>query len=90
MRAAYEEFSTEQREIGRTLVRGTARLCVSPFGRACKGIWPLNTAAELAKRVKCAIRTAEYELAGDREPSGRSIAAVVAAISKWPLNAPDP
>jgi hypothetical protein len=62
-----------------------ARLCSSPFGRACKGLWPYKTAEELATRAKCGVRAAAYELSGDREPSGRSIAAVVAAISEWPL-----
>lgn len=75
----------EAREIERRIVQGDARLCSSPFGRACKGLWPFKTAEELAARVGCSVRTAAYELAGDREPSGRSIAAVVAEISKWPL-----
>lgn len=86
MRTAYEERGGEQIEIRRTLVRGTARLCSSPFGRACKGLWPFKTAEELAARAKCSVRAAAYELAGEREPSARSIAAVVAAISEWPIN----
>lgn len=77
--------AAEAREIERTLMQGNARLCSSPFGRACKGLWPHKTAEELASRVGCSVRAAGYELAGDREPSGRSIAAVVAEISRWPL-----
>jgi hypothetical protein len=77
------------RQIERTLMQGTARLCSSPFGRACKGLWPHKTAETLASIVGCSVRAAGYELAGDREPSGRSIAAVVAVISKWPLTEGD-
>lgn len=72
------------RAIERTLMQGTARLCSSPFGRACKGLWPHKTAEQLAAAVGCSVRAASYELSGEREPSGRSIAAVVAEISKWP------
>ncbi len=75
----------EARKIERTLMQGDARLCSSPFGRACKGLWPYKTAEELASRVGCSVRAAAYELAGEREPSGRSIAALVAAASEWPL-----
>lgn len=85
MRSVYEELSTEQQEIGRTLVQGTARLCSSPFGRAWKGIYPHKPAEELAARAKCSVRAAAYELAGDREPSGRSLAALVVAAAQWPL-----
>ena len=74
------------RKIERTIVQGTARLCSSPFGRVCKALWPFKTAHELAARVGCSVRAADYELAGDREPSARSIGVVVAAISKWPLD----
>lgn len=67
----------EARKIERTLVQGTARLCSSAFGRACKGIWPSKTAEELAARVGCAVRTAAYEISGEREPSARSISVLV-------------
>jgi hypothetical protein len=85
MHGTYEERAGQARKIERTLMQGDARLCSSPFGRACKGLWPYKTAEELATRAKCGVRAAAYELSGDREPSGRSIAAVVAAISEWPL-----
>jgi hypothetical protein len=78
MRNPYETARAEQIEIVRTNGRGTARLCGWPnFGRAWKGIFPIGAAAELASRTHVAIRTAEYELAGEREPSSRSIAALV-------------
>jgi hypothetical protein len=66
----------EAREIERTLVQGTARLCSSPFGRACKGIWPTKTAEQLAAKVGCVVRTAAYEISGEREPSAKSLAVV--------------
>lgn len=74
LRSTYEARTAEQTEIQRTLVQGTARLCSSPFGRACKGIWPHKAAERLAAHVGCAVRTAAYEISGDREPSGRSLA----------------
>lgn len=83
MRSTYEERVAEARGIERTIVQGSARLCSgSAFGRACKGIWPFKTAEELASRVGCAVRTAAYEISGEREPSGRSIAAVIVEITK--------
>lgn len=83
MRSVYEERVTDARAIERTIVQGAARLCSgSAFGRACKGIWPFKTAEELAARVGCAVRTAAYEISGEREPSARSIAAVVVEMTK--------
>lgn len=82
MRSNYEEQIGEATKIQRTLVQGTARLCSSAFGRACKGLWPFKTAEELALRVGCAVRTAAYEISGEREPSARSIAAVVVEITR--------
>ena len=83
MRSTYEERVAEAREIERTIVQGTARLCSgSAFGRACKGIWPFKTAEELASRAGCAVRTAAYEISGEREPSARSIAAIIVEITK--------
>lgn len=72
----------EARKIERMLVQGSARLCSSAFGRACKGIWPVKTAEELAARVGCAVRTAAYEISGEREPSARSIAVIVVEITR--------
>ena len=82
MRSVYEERVSEAREIERTLVQGTARLCSSPFGRVCKALWPFKTAEELASRVGCAVRTAAYEISGEREPSARSVAVIVVEITK--------
>ena len=82
MRTVYEREITEAAKIECAIVQGTARLCNSAFGRACKGIWPVKTAEELASRVGCAVRTAAYELSGEREPSARSIAVLIVEITK--------
>lgn len=67
----------EARSIERTLVQGTARLCSRNFGRAWKGIFPVKAAEELAARAGCSVRAAAYELAGEREPSPKSIMALI-------------
>lgn len=84
MRNAYELRLAEATEIERTLVQGDARLCSNVFGKCCKAIWPSKTAEELAARVGCAVRTAYYEISGEREPSARSIAVVINAITERP------
>lgn len=78
MRSVYEERRAEAAEIVRTNGRAPARTCGwIYFGRAWKGIFPVSAAAELATRTGMGMRAAEYELAGEREPSARSIAALV-------------
>lgn len=85
MRGPCGSYPQTAREIERTLVQGTARLCISPFGLACKAVWPHKTAEKLAAESGQAVRTCAYELAGDREPSGRSYAALFAKLMRWPL-----
>lgn len=65
------------REIERMLVQGTARLCSPRFGKVCKALWPVKTAEELSSRADCAVRTAAYEISGEREPSAKSILVVI-------------
>jgi hypothetical protein len=72
----------EAREIERTLVQGTARLCRGNFGKAWKGIFPFKSAEELAARAGCSVRAAAYELAGEREPSARSLAALILEVTR--------
>jgi hypothetical protein len=77
----------EARKVERTLAQGNARLCRSAFGIVCKALWPFKTAEELAALVGCAVRTAAYEVSGEREPSARSLAAVfniIATRRTWP------
>lgn len=82
MRSNYEERVAEARKIQRTIVQGDARLCSSAFGRAWKGVFPIKAAEELAARAECSVRAAAYELSGEREPSARSIAALIVEITK--------
>ena len=70
----------EARKIERTIVQGDAHLCSPAFGRVCKALWPVKTAEELASRVGCCVRTAAYEIAGDRAPSAHSILAIIKEI----------
>ena len=77
MRTVYEREITNARKIECTLVQDTARLCRSNFGAAWKGIFKHKAAEELAAATGCSIRAAAYELSGEREPSARSIAALI-------------
>ena len=54
----------------------------NPFGKVCKALWPHKTAEELAARVGCAVRTAAYEISGEREPSALSVAVIVVEITR--------
>lgn len=84
MHGTYESRVEEQRKIERTIVQGTARLCSPLFGRVCKVVWPVKTAEALAAAVGCAVRTAAYEISGEREPSARSIAVIVDLLTRRP------
>lgn len=72
----------DARKIERTLVQGTARLCISSFGAAWKGIFKHKAAEELALRAGCSVRAAAYEISGEREPSARSLAALIVECTK--------
>lgn len=82
MRSVSEERIGEATKIERMIVHGDARLCSPIFGKVCKAIWPFKTAEQLASRVGCAVRTAAYEISGEREPSARSIAVIVVEMTK--------
>lgn len=71
----------EAREVERTIVQGTARICRPNFGLVCKALWPLKTAEHLAALIGCSVRAAAYEISGEREPSARSLLAVMVAIT---------
>lgn len=78
----------EQREIERTLVQGTARLCISDFGTMLKAVAKSRgekPAEWLAAKTGQSLRAAAYELAGDREPSARSINFLMSLACRWPL-----
>jgi hypothetical protein len=80
MRSPYEAFSTEQAEIERKGLQGTARICSSPFGAAWKGVFPIKSAEELAARTGHSVRTAAYQLSGEHPPSDLSILALIQAV----------
>jgi len=82
MMSTYEQRLNDARKIESKIVQGDARLCRPIFGRVCKAIWPYKTAEELAALVGCAVRTAAYEISGEREPSARSIAVIVVEMTK--------
>jgi hypothetical protein len=84
MRTHYEEEISTATKIQRTLVQGDAQMCVAYFGRAWKGMFPSKPAEELAARVGCTIRTAQYELSGERHPSAQSVKALVdLVVPRW-------
>jgi hypothetical protein len=77
MSTVYAERVDEAREIERKLSRGAAKLCgPSKFSICWKALFPQNAAAELAARVGCSMRTAEYELSGQQQPSAQSVLAL--------------
>ena len=82
MHGTYEAKLREQREIERTLVQGTARLCSGIFGKVCKAIQPYKTAEWLAAELGCSVRAAAYEISGEREPSARAIAVIVDLMTR--------
>ena len=83
MRTVYEERVAEATAIQRTIVQGNARLCSGGnFGKAWKGIFPYKAAEELAARTGKAVRTAAYEISGEREPSAKSLAALIVACTE--------
>jgi hypothetical protein len=82
MHGSLQRRIAEQTEIERKIVQGAARICSGNFGKAWKGIFPIKAAEELAARTGMSVRTAAYELSGEHEASGRSIAALIAEITK--------
>lgn len=49
---------------------------LSPFGRACIGIWPDNAPKMLSQKAKISIRNANQILRGQRRASARAIHAL--------------
>ena len=78
MHGTLQKRIDEARKIERRIVQGTATLCSAPlFGKACKGMWPVKTAEELAAVVGISVRNAAYYLSGEQEPSARVIQAII-------------
>ncbi len=84
MQSTYERRIAEAAKIERTLVQGDARLCSPNFGKAWKALYPHKPAEQLAAKVGCKVRTAAYEISGERHPSAQSIKALIdAVVPEW-------
>lgn len=81
MRSPYENRIAEHIEIQRAIVQGDARICSSNFGKAWKALFPYKSAEELAARVGCTVRTAAYEISGERHPSAQSLLALMIELT---------
>lgn len=69
------------RKTNRTPVQVTAQSCGGGnFGKVCKALQPANTAPWLAAGAKCGLRTAEYILAGERDPTKGAIKFIITEI----------
>ena len=76
MRNIYEREIANATKIERNILLGSATICSSLFGRACKGMWPHKTAEELAALSGCSVRAAAYQISGESKPSAESIHAI--------------
>ena len=47
------------------------------FGTIVRALWPVKPALNLAQRIGCTERAAQFYLDGDRKPSGRALVAVI-------------
>ncbi len=65
MRSVYEEFSTEQREIGGQFRPGTDKIVRPLFGPVAKVVWVGNTDACIAAIADADVRTARRWLSGE-------------------------
>lgn len=57
------------------------RLKDSAFGTAWKALHPVKSAEVLAARVGCSVRTAAYEISGEKQPSAQSILALILEVT---------
>lgn len=77
MQSTYERRVAEARATERTLVQGDARLCRWQFSILAKAAWPFKTAEALAALTGQSVRAAAYEVSGEREPSAKSLVALL-------------
>lgn len=50
------------------------------FGRVIRALWPNKPALNLAQRIRCSERAAQFYIDGERKPSAQCIGAIVAEI----------
>lgn len=70
------------KEIGGQFRPGLDKIVTRKFGAVAKVIWPLKTAAQLAAIANTNERTAARWIAGEFEPPGIIIAAIIVEITK--------
>jgi hypothetical protein len=52
----------------------------SRFGTVVRALWPTKPALNLAQRVGCSERGAQYLIDGERRPSAKALAVIVAEL----------
>ena len=83
MRTVYEERAGQAREIERRLRQRTDKIVsVGKFAVVAKALWPLNTAAHIASIAGKDERTGARWLAGEFEPPGIVLAAILTEITR--------
>jgi hypothetical protein len=82
MRSPFGNSAAVAREIGCQYRHGTDKIVSRKFGLVAKALWPRKTAAQLAVIASTNERTAARWLAGEFEPPGIVIAAVIVEITK--------
>ena len=80
--SVYEQRVAEARAIQGRLSVGLDKTVTPIFGAVAKVIWPIKTAAHLAAISGRDERTAKRWLAGEFEPPGSVLAAVIVEITK--------
>lgn len=82
MRTVFGNPGAVAREIDGQFRQGTDKIVSRKFGAVAKVLWPHKTAAQLAVIADTNERTAARWLAGEFEPPGIVIAAVIVEITK--------
>lgn len=84
MRTAYEERTGEANEIARKILRGTEKIFgpkkITVAWKAVCQMQGLKPAEEMASRIGCTVRAAEYQLSGQSRACGKMLAAVIAEL----------
>jgi hypothetical protein len=50
------------------------------FGTIVRALWPQKSALNLAQRIGCSERAAQFYIDGERKPSARAVAVIVNEI----------
>ena len=82
MRSPFGNRDAVAREIQGQFRQGTDKIVSPLFGRVCKVIWPVKTAAQIAAIAGKDERTAARWLSGEFEPPAILIGAIILEITK--------